>query len=172
MSLDPSPGGGFGHNGGVRLLAALDVDAPPPSLFTWVEDLGRYPDWFGLVRSARREPAATGGSAAPAWDVVLVGRLGPLRRLKRLRMARVSHGVEPSGLHRARFVRFELDGADHAAWELAVEVVARPAGAHLTMSLHYSGRFWAPPLQHLLDHEIALAKPRLAALAQGGVAAP
>ena len=69
-------------------------------------------------------------------------------------------------------MRSELDGVDHAAWELAVEVAARPAGARLTMALHYSGRFWAPPLQHLLDHEIALAKPRLAALAQGGVAAP
>ena len=35
------------------------------------------------------------------------------------------------------------------------------------MALHYSGTFWAPPLQHLLDHEIEPAKPRLTALAQG-----
>lgn len=180
----------------MRLLADLDVDAPPSALFPWVEDLDRYPQWFGLVRSAVREaPAVTstvtptpaptpepaeeasasaepsGGqpAAGPAWDVVLVGRLGPLRRLKRLRMARVEHLVEASGRHRARFVRAERDGVDHATWELAADVVPAPGGgARLTMALHYSGRFWAPPLQRLLDHEIALAKPRLAARAQGG----
>jgi hypothetical protein len=162
----------------VRLLADLDVDAPSSSLFPWVEDLSRYPEWFGLVRSAAREPAPSDEPGKPrepdppAWDVVLVGRIGPLRRLKRLRMARVAHANEPAGPRRARFVRAELDGADHAAWELTVDVLPRPPGARLTMALHYSGRFWAPPLQHLLDHEIALAKPRLAALAQGSVAAP
>jgi hypothetical protein len=181
--------GRFGQNGGVRLLADLDVDAPASSLFPWVEDLDRYPDWFGLVRSAVPEAttgerttappgASTGASTGPstgepigqpAWDVVLVGRLGPLRRLKRLRMARVEHRVdESSGRHRARFARAELDGVDHAAWELAADVAPLPGGARLTMALHYSGRFWAPPLQRLLDHEITLAKPRLAALAQGG----
>ena len=165
----------------MRLLADLDVDAPASSLFPWVEDLDRYPEWFGLVRSAVPEPTTgasngasngerTGGSTGgPAWDVVLVGRLGPLRRLKRLRMARVEHRADvSSGWYRARFVRAELDGVEHATWELAADVVPLPGGARLTMSLHYAGRFWAPPLQRLLDHEITLAKPRLAALAQGG----
>ena len=52
------------------------------------------------------------------------------------------------------------------------DVSATPRGARLSMALHYSGNLWAPPLQRLLDHEIDLAKPRLAALAQGGVPAP
>jgi hypothetical protein len=180
---------GVGHNGRVRLLADLEVDASPSSLFPWVEDLDRYPAWLGLVRSAAREhtdagddAAATGSSTATdagtdaggplVWDVVLVGRIGPLRRLKRLRMTRVEHRVDDRGVGRARFVRDERDGARHAVWELVADVSATPRGARLSMALHYSGNLWAPPLQRLLDHEIDLAKPRLAALAQGGVPAP
>ena len=69
-------------------------------------------------------------------------------------------GFDTAGIHGFHF------------YDIDFRYRAYTAGARLTMALHYSGRFWAPPLQHLLDHEIALAKPRLAALAQGGVAAP
>jgi hypothetical protein len=87
-------------------------------------------------------------------------------------MVRVEHRAEGRGPYRARFVRDERDGARHAAWELVADVSATAGGARLAMALHYSGSLWAPPLQRLLDHEIDLAKPRLAALARGGVPTP
>jgi hypothetical protein len=152
---------------GVQLRAELDADVPPSALFAWVADLDRYPAWLEMVRSATREERPEGESQ-PAWDVVLVGRLGPLRRLKRLRMVRAAG--DSAG--RARFLRDEHDGKTHARWELTVDVRPRPGGSHLDMTLSYTGSMWGPPLQRLLAAEIEAAKPRLLELARGGVSAP
>jgi hypothetical protein len=151
----------------VHLRAELDAPVPSAALFAWLADLDRYPAWLDMVRSAKREtPQAA--AALPAWDVVLVGRLGPLRRLKRLRMVR----TDEDAAGRARFVREERDGKTHAAWELAVDVSPRPAGSHLDMTLSYSGTLWGPPLHRLLAAEIEAAKPRLVELARAGIATP
>jgi hypothetical protein len=147
----------------VHLRAELDAPVPPAELFEWVGTLDRYPAWLDIVRSARPS-----GDDPEAWDVVLVGRLGPLRRSKRLRMARAEHRP-PSG---ARFVRRELDGRAHAHWDLVVEVAPASAGSHLTMDLSYSGSLWGPALHRLNSAEVEAAKPRLVALAQGGAPTP
>lgn len=152
---------------GVQLRAELDADVPPSALFAWVADLDRYPAWLQMVRSATRE-AHRDGEDRPAWAVVLVGRLGPLRRLKRLRMVRADS--DPAG--RARFVRDERDGKTHARWELTVDVGPCPGGSHLDMTLSYTGSMWGPALQRLLAAEIEAAKPKLLELARAGVSAP
>jgi hypothetical protein len=147
----------------VHLRAELDAPVPPVELFVWVGALERYPDWLEIVRSV--DPAADDPAA---WDVVLVGRLGPLRRSKRLRMVCLEHQAPT----RARFARRELDGRDHARWDLAVEVAPTAGGSHLTMDLSYSGNLWGPALHRLISNEIDAAKPRLVALAQGSGTRP
>jgi hypothetical protein len=149
----------------VHLRAELAAPVPPADLFAWVGTLDRYPAWLDIVRSATR---AVDGGAGEAWDVVLVGRLGPLRRSKRLRMVCVEH--EPPT--RSRFARQERDGRDHARWDLVVGVAPVPVGSHLTMDLTYSGSLWGPALHRLISAEIEAAKPRLVALAQGSGSTP
>jgi len=117
----------------------------------------------------RAEPTTTapdgGGEGAPAWEVDLRGRLGPLARSKRLRMERTV--LEPG--RRAAFERRERDGRHHADWALFAAVEPRPGGAsQLTMRLHYGGGLWGPVLERLLRDEIEQAKPRLLALVTAG----
>jgi hypothetical protein len=150
----------------VHLRAELDAPVPSAELFEWVGALDRYPAWLDIVRSARPSSDGSGdraddGPGPAAWDVVLVGRLGPLRRSKRLRMVRME--LRPPSA--VRFTRQEQDGRDHAGWDLAVDVTAVPEGSHLTMDLSYSGSLWGPALHRLVSAEIEAAKPRLVALA-------
>src|SRR4051812_36174526 len=68
---------------GVDVVAETDLPCSPSELFTWVDDLARYPDWLEIV--AKAEPLggvadATTGDAGPAWAVDLRARLGPLAR--------------------------------------------------------------------------------------------
>jgi hypothetical protein len=144
--------------------ATLETPCPPEAVFAWVDDLARYPAWLPLV--TRVEPDG-GSPQRPGWLVDLRGRLGPLARSKRLRMARTAW--EPGTL--AVFERDERDGRDHSVWVLRAEVTARPAGSRLSMDLHYGGRLWGPVLERLLGEEIARAQVRLAELvASGGTA--
>jgi len=151
----------------VHLRAELDAAVPPPALFNWVGALDRYPAWLDIVRSASPPGGAQAADGA-AWNVVLIGRLGPLRRSKRLRMVRLEH--QPP--HRARFARREVDGREHARWELAVEVSPTATGSHLAMDLSYSGALWGPALHRLISAEIDAAEPRLVALAHGSGSGP
>ena len=150
----------------MHLRAELDAAVPPPALFSWVGALDQYPAWLEIVRSA--SPAAGDPAGEAVWDVVLIGRLGPLRRSKRLRMVRVEHRPP----RQARFARRELDGREHARWDLSVEVSPTAAGSHLAMDLSYSGSLWGPALHRLISAEIAAAEPRLVALAEGSRSAP
>lgn len=149
----------------MHLRAELDTPAPADDLFAWVGSLDRYPAWLDIVRSASpsNPPVPGADDATPAWDVVLVGRLGPLRRSKRLRMVRLRHDAPTS----AHFTRRELDGRHHAGWDLRVDVAPLAGGSHLTMTLDYSGSLWGPALHRLVSAEIEAAKPRLLALARG-----
>ena len=84
------------------LRASLDADCPPELLFAWVEALDTYDRWLDIVPRTSPAPARD-GDPGPAWDVTLRGRLGPLARSKRLRMARTQH-QPPSGDHAGRAV--------------------------------------------------------------------
>jgi len=138
------------------VVASLEAPCPPAPLFTWVDDLGRYPQWLDIVPRAD----AVGAHAdddGPAWSVDLRGRLGPFARAKRLRMVRTVH--EPD--RHARFERREHDGRQHSAWVLDATVSPGADGSTLTMRLHYGGRLWMPALDRLLAEEIERSRPRL-----------
>jgi hypothetical protein len=124
-----------------------------------VEDLARYPAWFGAVQRAEPDDPRPGDDG-PAWRVDLRGRLGPLARVKRLRMVRTSHDPAMS----VRFERREDDGRAHSPWVLAADVRAVPGGTRLDVHVHYGGGLFGPVLERLLADEVARAKPRLIAL--------
>ena len=149
----------------VDVLADLDAPCTTAELFAVVEDLGRYPEWLGIVARAVPEPPDDG--APPAWAVDLRGRLGPLARSKRLRMVRTRHDVG----HSVRFERRELDGRQHSAWELDATVVPTDEGARLEMRLHYGGSFGGSLLERMLRDEIERSRPRLLALVDPTVGA-
>jgi hypothetical protein len=134
----------------VDVTADVEAPCPPAALFTIVEDLGRYPEWLEIVR--RVAPAGDG-----AWAVDLRGRLGPLARVKRLRMVRSVHDA-PNAV---RFEREELDGRSHSPWVLDAAVAPSGSGSRLTMHLHYGGGLFGPVLERLLGDEIERSKPRL-----------
>ncbi len=142
-----------------------DLEAPcdPADLFAWVDDLSRYPSWLDIVpRSEVAEPAT--GDPGPAWTVDLRGRLGPLARSKRLRMARTVHDRPgPSAAGAVRFERRERDGRSHSPWVLSAEVEPADGGSRLTMHLHYGGSLWGPVMERLLGDEIERSRGRLLA---------
>ncbi len=138
----------------------MDTASPPVALFACIEDLGRYPEWLGMVtRAVALDPED--GDEGPAWSIDIRGKVGPLARAKRLRMVRTVHDT-PSAV---TFERRERDGRDHSSWVLRGEVVEGPDGARLVMHLHYGGSLFGPVLERLLGDEIARSRPRLAALA-------
>jgi hypothetical protein len=141
----------------VDVNAELMAPCSTEQLFTWVDDLGRYPEWLEIV--PRAEPVEPHpDDTGPAWSVDLLGRLGPLARSKRLRMVRTVHEG-----HRVRFERADHDGRQHSAWVLEAEV--RPDGAGegsvLVMHLHYGGALGGPLVEKLLADEINRSGPRL-----------
>jgi hypothetical protein len=138
------------------LSATLDAPCSPHELFEWVDDLDRYPSWHTIVTRAVPDGEA-------AWIVDLRGRVGPLARSKRLRMARVTQ--EPDRL--AVFQRTERDGRHHADWALRAEVEPTVSGSRLVMELHYGGAFWGPVLERLLRDEIEQSRARLLELVSG-----
>jgi hypothetical protein len=127
-------------------------------LFSWVDDLGRYPAWLEIVPRADPDPAHP-DDPGPAWSVDLLGRLGPLARSKRLRMVRTVY--EPN--QRVRFERADHDGREHSAWvlEARVDEAVSGEGSVLTMHLHYGGGLGGPLVEKLLSDEIVKSRPRL-----------
>ena len=110
----------------MRTTERIVVPAPAAAVFAQVDRLEAYPAWLPLVHSAEEAPAAD-GDPGPAWAVELRAKVGPLARSKRLRMVRAEHVPDTT----VRFERRELDGREHAAWILRVELaeVVASAGA-------------------------------------------
>lgn len=144
------------------VTAEMDAEAPPEAVFAWIDDLGRYPEWLGLV--SRAEPVeAHPDDEGPAWSIDLRARIGPLARAKRLRMVRTEHDAP----HRATFERREHDGRSHSPWILRASVAPVDAGgSQLTMHLHYGGTMFTAVADRLLRDEIDRSRPRLAALVE------
>lgn len=140
-----------------------DVVAPcgPEELFSLVEDLGRYPEWNGLVTRADAQPDGS-------WAVDLRGKLGPLARTKRLRMVRAEHRAPEVVV----FERAELDGREHSPWRLTATVEpadgASGPASRLRMTLHYGGGLFQPVVDRLLRDEIDRSRERLLALVATG----
>ncbi|MCB1040773.1 MAG: SRPBCC family protein [Acidimicrobiales bacterium] len=137
----------------MEIQADLVAPCSAGELFSWVDDLERYPRWLEIVPSVA---VLDDG----AWAVDLRGKLGPLARTKRLRMVRTE--LDPP--RRAVFERAELDGRNHSPWRLAAEVEATAEGARLAMSLHYGGGLFQPVVERLLREEIERSRQRLLAL--------
>ena len=160
------------------LTEELLADCTPEVLFEHVADLGVYPAWLAIVERAvphvpgtgmdldvrAADPAAGRPDAAPAWQVDLRGRLGPMARSKRLRMVRTR--FDPP--RHVRFERVELDGRSHAPWVLEASVDEHAAGSRLTVHLHYGGTFGGALLGRMLADEVERARPRLAELVASG----
>jgi hypothetical protein len=140
----------------VDVNAAARIHAPVEAVSAVLVDLGTYPAWLSIVEDAR--PAAAGdGDGGPAWEVGLVGRVGPLARRKRVRMVRRD---DADGV--ARFERRELDGRQHAAWILTASASAVAADeSDVRVRLHYGGAPPVPGLDLLLRLEAARAGGRL-----------
>ena len=139
----------------MEIVAEMEAPCDVEALFSWVDDLDRYPQWLEIVTRSQRlsEPGPE-----PAWAVELRGRVGPLARSKRLRMVRTRH--EPGQI--ARFERAELDGRNHSSWLLEAAVAPiDEASAHLTMTLRYDGGLFAPVLEKILGDEIERSRHRL-----------
>jgi len=155
----------------VDLRASLDAACTPDVLFEWVGSLDTYDRWLEIVPRTTSAEVAD-GDPGPAWHVTLRGRLGPLARSKRLRMARTEHRPpttdEPG---RAVFERRETDGRDHAPWRLVALVEPTDAGSRLVMDLHYGGSLWVPLLDRLLTGEIEASRARLRALVEADASA-
>lgn len=140
----------------MRTSESIDLTAPPVVVFTHVAELDRYPSWLPLVHVAVPD-----AGAAPAWQVEIRAKVGPLARSKRLRMERtdlVEHRL-------VVFERAELDGRQHARWALRAELEPLGSGTRLTMHLAYDGALWtAGVLERVLDDEIRRGRAGLAAL--------
>lgn len=133
------------------------LPAPPDRVMAYVGDLATYPDWLGIVLTARvdlEDPVNE-----HAWLVDLGARLGPLKKAKRVRMVRTVLTDDA-----VRFERQERDDREHSPWVLDGRVAPDPAGARLAMHLHYGGSRWLPGLELLLNEEVRRATGKLARL--------
>lgn len=139
------------------ITASLEAPCAAGVLFGLVDDLSTYPEWNALVHSAIAEPGD-----APAWDVELRARLGPLARSKRLRMVRTQRNPEACTV---TFERDQADGRNHSPWVLAASIVERDGLSTLTMDLHYGGSLWTGgALERVLADQITSGRERLLAL--------
>ncbi len=146
---------------GVDLEASARVRAPLEDVFGVLEDLGTYPSWLTIVGSAAPAPAHA-DDAGPAWQVDIVGRIGPLAKRKRVRMVRVAHD-RATGL--VRFERRELDGRTHSDWLLTGHALADGGDISTAVSvrIHYGGAGRIPGVELLLRQEVRGAGDRLEA---------
>ncbi|MDQ1396052.1 MAG: hypothetical protein QOG64_1311 [Acidimicrobiaceae bacterium] len=148
----------------MRLTASAPLSAAPEAAYGALADLGTYPGWLGIVRSAV-PVAAVAGETGPAWSVDLGARVGPLWKTKRVRMVRVEARVPKL----VRFERVEHDGRSHSPWVLTGEVEVDERGTLVTVDLFYGGNRWLPLADRLLRDEVAKAGARLEAhLAKSG----
>jgi hypothetical protein len=139
----------------IDFAASGVVDAPAAAVFAVVSDLGTYPSWLGIVLGAAPD--------GDAWLVDIGARLGPLRRTKRLRMARTVCDAE-SG--RVEFTRAELDPRPHAPWRLSTGISTGGGAVEIGVGLHYGGSLAVPGLERLLAREAKRAIARLERLAR------
>jgi hypothetical protein len=144
----------------MRIERTVRLVAEPATVFEWVEDLDRYPQWMDLVHHV---VAVADDGGRRAWDVELRANVGPFARSKRLRMRRSVH--EPD--RRVVFERAEVDGRSHSSWVL--ESTLRPTidAVELMMTLTYGGNLWTGAvLERVLDDHVERGASALAALVE------
>lgn len=144
----------------MEIRRSLRAQCTPDRLFSWVEDLGRYPTWMPMVHEVEIDEVGDTDDR-PAWRVELQAKVGPFARSKRLRMVRASHRPPIEVV----FERAEVDGRSHSAWVLRAHIdpeAAADGSIGLTMELHYGGSLWTGAvLQQVLDDEVRRGSERL-----------
>lgn len=145
----------------MRATESVEVPVATSVVFPHVARLEAYPAWMRLVHDVQAV-----ADDPPAWEVELRARVGPFARSKRLRMERTEFEADRLVV----FERAEVDGRQHAAWTLRVEL--EPAGddaTRVTMHLAYDGGLWSGAvLGRVLDDEIARARQRLRQIVSAG----
>lgn len=143
----------------MELDARSDIAVAYDRVVGALEDLATYPHWLTIVGAAEPAPAHPDDQARPAWWVDLVGRVGPFRRTKRVRMVRTVLD-RPAGT--VRFERVEHDGRSHNTWILTAEAsVAAGGRTTVHVHLHYGGGRTLPGADLLLRQEANRAGARL-----------
>ena len=144
------------------LRAAADLPCPLAVARAELETHDGYPAWLGIVHrvaGADIHPDDPG----PAWWVDLGGRVGVLRKTKRVRMVRTTLAEDL-----IRFERLEFDGRPHHSWVLEAHLEPRgPGRTGLDMAVHYGGDRRLPVLDAVLRAEVGRAGRRLAERVSG-----
>lgn len=145
------------------MQASLEAPCSAARLFTFVDDLAKYPEWMTLTHRVEALPGdGNNDGDQPAWQVELRARVGPLARSKRLRMQRTEYHPDE---HRVVFERVEADGRRHSPWVLRAQVLPRGDESTLHMHLHYGGALWTGGvLEGVLGNQITDGRERLVAL--------
>lgn len=143
----------------MELDARAEIAVAHARVVAALEDLATYPHWLTIVGAAAPAPAHPDDGDRPAWWVDLVGRVGPFRRSKRVRMVRTALDPEVGTV---RFERVEHDGRTHNAWILTAEAAVAGAGrTTVHVHLHYGGGRTLPGADLLLRQEAHRAGARL-----------
>ena len=147
---------------------ALDLALLPTFPATWrwrmreLETLDGYPTWLGIVHRVAGADAHP-DDPGPAWWVDLGGRVGVLRKTKRVRMVRTALVEEL-----IRFERLEFDGRSHNSWVLEAHLESRgPGRTGLDMAVRYGGDRRLPVLDAVLRAEVGRAGRKLAERVSG-----
>lgn len=144
------------------LRAAADLPCDLAVARTELETLDGYPTWLGIVHRVAGADAHP-DDPGPAWWVDLGGRVGVLRKTKRVRMVRTALVEEL-----IRFERLEFDGRTHNSWVLEAHLESRgPGRTGLDMAVHYGGDRRLPVLDAVLRAEVGRAGRRLAERVSG-----
>lgn len=144
------------------LRAAADLHCALEVARAELETLDGYPTWLGIVHRVAGADAHP-DDPGPAWWVDLGGRVGVLRKTKRVRMVRTAL-VEDL----IRFERLEFDGRTHNSWMLEAHLASRgPRRTGLDMAVHYGGDRRLPVLDAVLRAEVGRAGRRLAERVSG-----
>lgn len=141
----------------MELDARAEIAAAHDRVVAALEDLATYPHWLAIVGAAAPASAHLDDDG-PAWWVDLVGRVGPFRRTKRVRMVRMALDRREGTV---RFERVELDGRTHNAWVLTGEAAASGDRTTVHVHLHYGGGRTLPGADLLLRQEAHRAGARL-----------
>jgi len=128
----------------------IEVRLDATLLRSILRDLSEFQPLVSIIDVVRPESDAV-------WSVDLRADLGPIRRSKRLRMARVSADDEGTLV----FERQELDNRRHASWRLTIEIQPVANGSGVEIILDYDGRVPLGVLEGLVAEEIVAASQRL-----------
>ena len=101
-----------------------------------------------------------------SWTVILLAKIGPLARSKKLRMIQTESSTLDDGSHSVKFERSEVgDKAEYATWKFSAEVFevqGERSTCEVDIYLEYGGSLWNDNLGFILDKYISRSIDSLA----------